>query len=346
MSFNEDRNKLIFIIVSITSLIVIGTIGYIVLLDISFIDALYMTIITISTVGYKEVTSMTDAAQVFSIIVILWGLATVGYTFTTLIVMIVDGKIRNMWRNRVVEKRISNLKKHYIICGSTGSASAAIRQLKKEKKRFVVIESSQEIYQKLLEEDILCILGESTEIAVLERANIDEAIGLISARSSDAKNIVTVLTARYAKNDLFIISEVIEEKSRGKLMRAGANNTVSGSEIGGKRMASIMTRPSVISFLDVTTKIGDIELDLEDILINKMSEADGKSLKELKIPARTGLTVLAVKLKGESDLRFNPNPDKTFCEGDIMLVLGTAKQVNKLRTIAGDKGDRLPELPC
>lgn len=341
---NTEKRQLHFIIGSITSLILIGTIGYRYLLDVSLIDALYMTIITISTVGYREVAVMSDSARLFSIIIILWGLATVGYTFTTLIVMIVEGKISNMWRNRIVEKKISSLENHYIICGSKGSAESTIKQMIKENKVFVVVEEDLEQYTKLIAAGILSVQGESTEVEVLQRANLKNALGLIAATNSDTTNILTVLTARYMSSKLFIISEALSNDAIGKLKRAGANNTVSSAEIGGKRMASIMTRPSVISFLDVTTKAGGIELDLEDVQVNQNSEAIGKSLKELRITRRTGLTVLAVRKMNEKNLHFNPDPDRTFQEGDIMLVLGTALQVKQLREIANDNGNRLPKI--
>ncbi|MDO5696136.1 MAG: NAD-binding protein [Eubacteriales bacterium] len=341
---SEDRRKLIFIIISISSLITVGTIGYMFLLDVNFIDALYMTVITISTVGYKEVSVMTDSAQLFSILIILWGLATVGYAFSTLVVMIVDGKIRDMWRSRILEKKIEKIDKHYIICGTKGAALSAIRQMKKEGRLFVVITEEQEEYMKMLDKDVLCILGESTEAEVLQSAGIDRAIGLISARRTDTENIVTVLTARHLRSDMLIISEVIEESAADKLVRAGANNTVSVAEIGGRRMAGIMTRPSVISFLDVTTKMGNIELDLEDIVVNPGCLIHGKNLKELRIPDVTGLNVLAIEKCNECAIQFNPDPNYTFEPGDILLVLGTAEQVNKLRLMADDDGNRLPEI--
>lgn len=340
----SENKKILSLLIAFITLIVVGTIGYSFLLKISLMDALYMTIITISTVGYGEVAQMTADAKIFSILIIFWGVGIGGYTFTSIVVMLVEGKIKDAWRNKIMENKISNLKDHYILCGAGETGEVIIEQFEKKGVDFVVIEKSESRYQELQSKNILTVLGDCTEEEILEKAEIKNARGLITSLSKDAENIFTVLTAREMNEDLYIISRSIDKNAPSKLKKAGANNTISSNQIGGRRMAALMIRPSVISFLDVITRVGDIELDLEDVLVNKGSYIDGKSLKEIQLPQKVGLNVLGIKKYDSTRMYFNPDPDEPFEEGDTLLVLGTGDQVNELRKLANDKEDRLPSI--
>lgn len=337
-----EKRKLATILTLFILLLVVGIVGYVILLDIPFIDALYMTIITISTVGYGEVSRMTNEAKMFSIVIIFWGVGIVGYSFTTLMVNILEGKIKDMWRDRRMDNTIAKLKDHFILCGDGQIGEVIIEQFLKRKQKFVVIEKDEAKYKTLTEKNILAIFGDATDEEFLNQAQIQNARGLISALSSDSDNIVTVLTARYLNKDMNIISRAIEKNSPEKLKKAGANNTISSSEIGGRRMAALMLRPSVISFLDIITHAGDVDLDLEDVYIQEDSYIVGKTLKEAKIPDKTGLTVLAVKKRKTQKMSFNPNPNEVFEKDDILLVLGTETQINELRKLANDGGNKWP----
>ncbi|MDR5660039.1 potassium channel protein [Serpentinicella sp. ANB-PHB4] len=341
MIFKEYKN--LKIVVSIVlGILTIGTVGYMRLLDVSVIDALYMTVITISTVGYTEVGEMTDAAKIFSMIIIFMGLGTVGYSFTRVVTFFIEGAFKETWRRRKMEKQIAELKNHYILCGAGETGQSVISQFEKSKVDFVVIEEKEKVVNELLERGILVIHGDGTHEEALKKARIKEAKGLVSALPEDALNVFTVLTARQMNENLYIVSRAVEVNSREKLKKAGANNTISPNEIGGMRMASFVIRPAVISFLDIITHAGDVILDLEDVLICDTSKLKGQSLKEAKIPERTGLIVLAVQKKGESTPRLNPSYDEILDSGDAMIVLGQEDQVNKLRQIACDSGKRDP----
>lgn len=330
----EEKNKLKIITYIFLLLLVTGTIGYMILLKINLVDALYMTVITISTVGYGEVAKMDTPAKIFSIFMIFWGVGIVGYAFTTIVVMFVEGKITDIWKGRKMDNRIANLNNHYIICGAGEMADVIIENFTKENLDFVVIDQDPQVVQAHGDNNILVIEGDTTQEKVLEKAGVSRAKGLISVLSTDVENIVTVLTARTMNPDLYIISRAIHKTCPEKLKKVGADKTLSAVEIGGRRMAALMTKPNIISFLDVITRVGDLELDLEEVTIEAGSSLDKIMIKDAQIPKKTGLIVLAIKEVNNKDLIFNPTPEHIFEEGDVLLVLGSEDKVKKLRSLA------------
>ena len=198
-------------------LILIGVIGYSLLLNIKLIDAIYMTIITISTVGYKEVAEMSSAAKLFSIFIILGGLTLVGYTLTNFVEFLAGGHFQNAWRNRKMDKKIEELKDHYIVCGAGETGQNVAAQLKLSNAPFVVIDERLDKAEELRENGCLVITGEPTHEAILKQAGIERAKGLVAALSTDSENIFVVLTARYLNKDLFIVSRAIEPHACEKL---------------------------------------------------------------------------------------------------------------------------------
>lgn len=337
----SKKNRIIGILISLFLLISISTFGYWTLLDITFTDALYMTIITISTVGYKEVVDMTPLAKLFSIFVIFGGIGMVGYAFTTLEIIILESNFKSIWRNKAMKKKIEQMKKHIIIAGGSESSEFIFKRFQHSKKDFVVIEKDKEKYEAFLEKDIPALLGDATSEEILTEAGIERASGFVSTLHTDADNIVAVLTARHMNKNLFIVSRAIEKNAREKLLKAGADNTVSSNEIGGNRMAALVLRPTIISFLDTITRAGDVELDLEDIIIGPESSMRNQSLKELQIPQKIGLTVLATKKDGSENIKFNPDPNEKLLSGDSIIVLGTPEQISELRKLADDDGERI-----
>lgn len=254
------RNQINFVVVLLISLILTGVIGYKILLDLSILDALYMTVITISTVGYAEVGVMDTEAKIFSILLIFVSIGTVGYLFSTIISYLVEGDLKTAWRRRKMESNLTELRDHYIICGAGETGLNAIKQFQSSKVDFVVIDNDEGKVRDLVEENIYAVHGDATQDFVLDKARIKTAKGLITSLSTDAQNVYTVLTARQMNPDLYIVSRAIDKGAAGKLKKAGANNTISPNEIGGTRMASLMLRPNVISFLDVITRAGQVML--------------------------------------------------------------------------------------
>lgn len=328
-----ELKKLSKILILFIFLIIVGTVGYTLLLKISPLKALYMTVITISTVGYKEVATMTPLAEVFSIIIIFWGIGVVGYALSSLALMFVEGHIQKLWRGRVMENKIKQIEDHFIICGADEVSEEIIRELIRENKTYVLLDEDIENVQEYIEKGYLAYHGSSINEDDLIRAGIQRAIGLVAVHKKDVDNIVTVLTARDLNKNLNIVSLAHERMSEEKLKKVGANNVLLTSKIGGRRLAALLTKPHIISFLDVFTKFGDMEFDLEEVHIGTNSAIASQTLADAKIPTKTGLIVFAVK-KGGSELVMNPSGSLLLDKGDILLVMGREDQIEKLRDLA------------
>lgn len=332
----DEKRKIKFILYVFSLLLIIGTVGYMILLDVDIVDALYMTVITVSTVGFGEVGTTSNSSEIFSVIMIFLGVGIVGYAFTTLVAMFVDGKVSDLWKGSKMERKISALSDHYIICGSGELAEVIIKKFIDENLDFVVITDKREDLDDYSHHNILVVEGQSTEESVLLHAGIEKAKGLVATMETEVDNIVTVLTARNLNNKIYIISNAITKSGNEKLLKVGANKTLSAIEISGNRMASLMIKPNIISFLDVVTRVGDVELDLEEVIVKKGSYLENKTLIEAEIPRKTGLTVLAIKKIEDEKMLFNPPIDYTFKIGDVLIILGREEQVDKLRNL-GDE---------
>jgi voltage-gated potassium channel len=315
-------------------LVLAGMLGYRSFLSVSWIDALYMTIITISTVGYQEVAPMTASAKLFSVVLILVSLGTVGYLLTNIASLLFESNVMAAIRRRKMENSIEKLDNHYIVCGCGETGSSVIEYLTSKKVPFIVIDNNEEIIANLNAHGILAFIGNATQEEVLAKAQIHKAKGLIASLSRDSFNVYTVLTARGMNPDLYIVAKAIEKGSDEKLRKAGANNTISPNEIGGRRLAASLVRPSIISFLDAITMAGEVEFDLEEVVIQQTSVLNGVILKDARIPEKTGLIVLALRKANTNKLIFNPSSDENLSYGDTMIVLGQDNQVNMLRQLA------------
>ena len=332
----EDKRKLKFIFVVFALLLIFGTLGNMLLLKVSLVDALYMTVITISTVGFGEVGTTSDLSELFSVLMIFLGVGVVGYAFTTVVAMLVEGRLVDLWKGSKMDKKISALDEHYIICGSGELADVIIEKFTKEGLDFLVITDDRADLDDYSHNNVLVIEGQATEEEVLEKAGITKAKGLIAALPSEVDNIVTVLTARNLNKDIYIIANSTSKSGSQKLMKVGANKTMSAIEISGKRLASLMIKPNIISFLDVVTKVGDVEMDLEEVIVKKGSYLENKDLIAAQIPNKTGLIVLAIKRNKDKKMLFNPPGNYTFETNDVLIVLGREEQVEQLRNL-GDE---------
>lgn len=327
----SGKKLLIFILLMLT-IVAVGIVGYLLLLHVGFIDALYMTIITISTVGFSEVAVMSDAAKVFSIFLIFAGLTVVAYGFTSFVTYLFGGELQDTWRKKRMSDKISHLNGHYIICGAGDVGSTVISCLKSTGSAFVVIESNEKRHEELVAEGVLTLNGDATHDETLMKAGIMRAKGIVCTLSSDSDNVFTVLTAKGLNEKIYIVARAVERTAHSKLMKAGANRTISPNEIGGQRIAAAMVRPSMTSFFDIMTRAGDLLLDLEELVISPGSKICGLRLREAKIPQKTGLIVLALKKKNAETFSVNPGADEILEEGDILIALGTSEQAERLKT--------------
>ena len=337
----REHKSLFALLMLFMALLIVGTGGYAYLLHVTLLDALYMTVNTIATVGFREVAAMNAQAKVFTIFMIFSGLGLVGYSLTSLVAFFTEGELRIALRRNRMENKIRALHKHYVVCGAGETAQNVMAQLMAGKVPFVVVDLREEKIREFHERGILAIHGDPTHESALEQANIGKAEGLICALSSDTENVFTILTARYLNPNLYIISRAIEPHAHEKLRMAGADRTISPNEIGGRRMAAMVLRPSIFSFLDVVTYAGDDVFNLEEVVLGEKSELNGLSLREAKIPDRTGLIVMAIKKSGSRSMVFNPKAEEPIDRGDALIVLGNPDRVDALKKLADDGGVRL-----
>ena len=317
-------------------LIVSSTIIYMHTLNISFIDALYMTVITISTVGFKEVAEMTLQAKVFTIILIFISIFLVGYLLSTIVSFFSGGNFYDQWRKRKMTKQINDLEQHIILCGAGETGLYVAKQLYAANQPFIIIENDEPTIEIIKALNFLYIEDDATKEDSLRKANIAQAKGLITTLPKDADNVYVVLTARFLNQDLHIIARSHEEFADKKLKRAGANITVSTNEIGGKKIAALMLKPQASHFMDHIIDTGNIHLDLEEVTIKEQSLLCNQLLKDAKISEKTGLIVLAIRRENE-EFVFNPRANELLNHHDTMIVIGEKKQIAKLQALANPK---------
>lgn len=327
-----SKGLVVFLLVVI--LIILGTAGYMLISRVSFIDALYMTVITISTVGYREITELTPAGKLFTIFIIIGGIGTVSYAVLQLASFLIEGGMKQIFRRRAMKNRIADLQGQIIVCGAGQTGSSVIEQFKQADTAFVVIEQDVERCREIDDGNTLIVIGDATSEDMLKEAGIERAKGLVCCLESDVENLYTVLTARGLNAKLHIVSRAIEKGSAEKLRRAGADKTISPNELGGMRMAYMMMKPHVVSFLDIVTRFDEEALDLEELLISESSEIAGLQLKEARLPEKSGLIIIAMR-KPKGKLRFNPGPQERLSAGGSVLVLGKPDQIDTVRVMAG-----------
>jgi voltage-gated potassium channel len=283
-----------------------GTIGYSIIEQWDLLDALYMTIITLTTVGFKEVHSLSKTGKLFTIILILSGAGAFLYALSAATRMIIEGEIREIFGRRKLVKKIEELKNHYIICGYGRMGKIIGMEMKEDKASFVVVEKSPEILSTM-DKDTLAIQGDSTQDSILREAGIERAQGLISVLSSDADNLYVVLSARGLNPKLVIVARASEEGAEKKLLRAGADRVISPYYIGGLRIAHTILKPAVVDFIEFATRGGNLELQIEETAVKENSHFIGRSLDECGIRKDLGIIIVAMQSRGHQ-VKWNSIP--------------------------------------
>lgn len=324
----DNRRTIITLMIMIAVLILAGTFTYQSLLNITYLDALYMTVITISTVGYTEVAEMTAQAKIFSIFLIMISIGTVGYLASELVSLFSRGYMQDTWRMKKMAKEILNLHNHIILCGAGKTGHYILKYFLDQNVPFVVVDCDKDVLEALKEQDISYVEGNATEDETLEKAGLEKARGLIAVLPTDEDNVLAVLTARQMKQNLTIVSKAIKKTSHDKLKKAGADLTVSPNEIGGRRLATMIMKPSVVSFVDTILEDSQIMVDVEDITITEESPFLGQKLKDLNALLKEDLMIVGIKR--EEDFLFNPNLDTSLDLGDTLIMIGQTEQLDKL----------------
>jgi voltage-gated potassium channel len=327
-----DWRRLRLALAMLTSVFVVGTIGY-VILGFSLLDAVYQTVTTVATVGFREVRPLDDAGKVFTIVLILVGVGTALYTFSVVLETLFEGHLRELFGRRRMERQIEALNGHVIVCGWGRVGRAIGEELAAESTDLVVIDLDPErISQTLLPG----MVGDATEDRVLEEAGLLRARALVAALDSDAANLFVTLSARALRPDLFIVARARVEESEEKLRRAGADRVVNPQSIGGARIAAFVLQPHVTEFLDVVMHDRSLQFRLEEVLVPPGSSVVGQSIRDAHVRDRTGALVLALR-EADGSFTTNPSPDTTIRAGHVLIAIGTPTELEALERAIEDR---------
>lgn len=342
------RRRLLYALLTLVSVLAVAVTGYRVLggEHVGFLQALYMAVITLAGVGYGEIvdTSQNPALRVFNMFVVLIGVTLTVYVFSVVTAFLVEGEIRNIFWRRRMERRISELKEHYIVCGLGDTGRYCIDELAKTDTPFVAVDNQPDNVKRFQEHaakhEMLYVIGDAADAAVLEEAGIANAKGLIAALPSDKDNLVVTVMAHQQKPGLRIVARCTDLKFAERLIKAGANATVSPNHIGGLRMASEALRPHVVGFLDLMLKERSRTLRVEEILIPEGGAWVGLSMVDLDLRHRYKVLPMAVRTTGEhneSQFMFDPPDTYHLRAGDVLVAMGDIHDVSKARHDAAHK---------
>jgi len=310
-----------------------GTVGYVVIEGWNAWDGFYMTVTTITTVGFQEVHPLSRAGQVFTVGVIGAGVGTAFYTFTLLASLVVEGGLHQRLSRRRRQRMLEELHDHFIVCGYGRIGSTIVGEFRRQNVPYVVIEHDPERVHEIIEAGGLAVLADASSEDVLRRVGIDRARGLIAAVGTDAENVYAVLTARVLRPDLYIIGRAETPDAERKLLRAGANRVVAPYRIGARELAQTALRPAVVDFFEMATGAGNLELAIEQVTIADDSGLVGRSIIDTNVRQRFGLIVVGIQRRA-GRMEFNPPGDAVMQAGDQLVVLGRSDGLRDLEAAA------------
>ena len=309
-----------------------GTVGYTILERMSVFDSFYMTLITISTVGFGEISPLSRAGRVLTVGIIISGISLLTYTLGQVAKVFVEGELRKLLGRRKLEKQIAEISGHIIVCGFGRIGEVICGELAAEKIPFLVIEKEggkTELLEKLR---YLYLAGDATVDDVLREAGLMRAKGLATAVSSDADNVFITLTAKGLRPDIFVLSRAADLKNEAKMLRAGASRVVCPYNMGGARMAQILRKPTVVDFLDTTMMSGELGLKLEEAVVSATSSMVGKTLVTSNLRRDFGVIIVAIK-KASAEMVFNPGPDAIIDANDVIIAIGKQHDMRRMREV-------------
>lgn len=328
----SSRTKILIGVFMLLTIIVIGVTGYMFIEGDGFLNALYMTVITISTVGFGEVHRLSDAGKIFTIFLIISSFTTYAYALTTISTHFFEGQLNFILRGYGT-KTLRKMENHVVICGYGRNGQQVAKELKVYMLKYVIIDQKREAVEPILTPNDTFVEGDATLDPILLKANIKTARALITTLPIDADNLYVVLTARALNPNLEIISRASNESSETKLRMAGVDNVVMPERVGGAHMANLVTRPDIIEFMDHVSLHGNDPTTLEEIICKEMSESlKLKSIFEIGIRKVTGANIIGYKTP-DGRYVLNPDPDTRVIPGTKLFVLGTPEQIKKMREI-------------
>lgn len=313
--------------------LVAGTIGYMVVEGWSAWDALYMTVTTVTTVGFREVHPLSWRGQAFTVVLIIGGVSTVLYTLSLLAAGLVEGRVGRRFEQRRRERMIDALTNHFILCGAGRIGLIIADEFRRQQVPFVVIDRDPDAVQAVIARGDLAVEADASREDILQRLGIDRARGLIAALGTDAENVYAILTARGLRGDLFIVARADSDDAGRKLLRAGADRFISPYQIGATQMAQTALRPAVVDFVQLATSSENLELTMEQVKIAPESALGGRSIVEANLRQQFGVIVVGIQRR-DGRMEFNPEPDTMMHAGDHLIVIGRPEQLKDLEIAA------------
>jgi voltage-gated potassium channel len=311
--------------------VAVGMLGYMLVEGWSAFDALYMTVITVATIGFGEVHPLSTAGRAFTIVLIVVGVGGVAYAFSTLTALWVEGSVSDVWERTRMEQQIGSLKHHVIVCGGGQTGRHITEELQKAEMPFVVIEVDEGRCQALRKRNILTVMGDATDVDILRHAGVEKAFGLAACMPADKDNLFALLTARELNPSMRIVTRLISDDANARLRKVGADAVVSTARIGALRIASEMLRPHVVSVLDAMLREPS-PIRVQEVRVG--CGAAGKTLCHLKMQERVGSIVFAMREAGTRRHVFNPSPDRVLVEDDVLILCADPAQFEIARTVA------------
>lgn len=310
-----------------------GTLGYMLIEGWSAWDAFYMTIISVTTAGYREVHEMSFYGQLWTVIVLIAGVSTLFYTASLVMAEVVEGQFFQRIEERRFNRMLDQLNDHFIICGYGRIGSVIAEEFRRQQVPFVVIDRDPQRVHDVMEAGGMAVAADASREEVLKRVGIERARGLIAAVGSEAENVYTVLTARVLSKDIYIIARIEASDAEPKLRRAGADRVLSPYQLGGVQMAATALRPAVVDFMQLATSSERLELAAEQIEVADGSPFVGKTIKDASLRQDFGVIVVAIKRKA-GHMEFNPSSDAVLRDGDQLVVLGDSDRLKHLEAAA------------
>jgi voltage-gated potassium channel len=326
----QSLGTAVALLVSIT---IGGTIGYMLIAGWSAWDAFYMTVITVTTVGYREVHELSWAGQAFTVVLLVGGVGAGLYTFTLLASVIVEGGLPKRLQKRRRERMLETVKDHFIVCGYGRIGRIVALQFQRQQIPYVVVERDPDRVQAAIDDGALGVEADASREDVLKRVGIDRARGLIAVVGTDAENVYAVLSARVMRPDLFIVGRAETEDAKTKLKRAGADRVISPYQIGAVQIAQTAIRPAVVDFFELATSTDNLELAIEEIAVDARSALSGRSILEANLRQRFGIIIVGIQ-RQDRRMEFNPEPETPIRAGDKLVVLGRPDTLKQLEAEA------------
>jgi len=325
----EPVRRALQLVALLVLILIAGVLGYHFIEGWSFLDSLYMTVITLATVGYGETHPLSVPGRVFTIVLIMGGMGIILTAITEITIFVVEGEMTGFLRRRRMNQMIGKLSGHYILCGSGKTGQHVLEELIRTKRKCVVIESDPEKVKRLTEQNVLVLEGDATEDATLKSAGIDRAAGIVASLPMDRDNLFVVITARGMNPNLRVISKIEDISAKDKFLRSGANAAISANYIGGLRMASELIRPETTNFLDAMLR-DNSALRVDEVHIGAGSKQIGKTLQSCHTLRSSGVVLLSLRRDGS--YQFNPRQDTTLKSGDTLIMIGNPEQINAVRS--------------